>query len=96
MKYKNYVQRLRILPYILHIVNENADDVLDIQRKYGLVLVARTRRGQEFDIWIDGGDNNNNNKILCHKMLLMIRAFCPDTRGGLIADVARICSLCSM
>jgi hypothetical protein len=81
---------------MLHIVNGNADDVLDIQRKYGLVLVPSTRTGQELDIWIDGGDNNNNNKILCHTPLLMIRAFCPDTFGGFIAEVVRTCSLCSM
>ena len=51
---------------MLHIVNGNADNVLDIQRKYGLVLVPRTGTGQEFDIWIDGVDNNNHNKILSH------------------------------
>jgi len=81
---------------MLHIFHGNADDVLDIERKYGLVLVPRTRTGQELDIWIDGGDNNNHNKILCHTTLLMIRAFCPDTCGGLIAEVARTCLLCSM
>jgi hypothetical protein len=49
---------------MLHIVNPNADDVLDIQRKYGLVLVPRTRTDQELDIWIVGGDNTNNNNKL--------------------------------
>jgi hypothetical protein len=33
-----------------HIFNGNADDLMDIQRKYGLILVAKTRRGQELDI----------------------------------------------
>jgi hypothetical protein len=48
---------------MLHIVKGNANDVLDIQRKYGLLLVPWTRTGQELDIWIDGGDNSNHNKI---------------------------------
>jgi hypothetical protein len=60
---------------MLHIVNGNADDAMDIRRKYGLVLVLGTRTSQEHDMWIDGGDNNNNNKILRHTKLLLIEHF---------------------
>jgi hypothetical protein len=81
---------------MLHIFNGNADEVLDIQRKYGLILGHRTRTVQELDILIDGDENNNHNKILSHTTLLMIKAFCPDTCGGLIAEVARTCSICSI